>query len=133
MRYKATAKYVRSAPSKARQVVAHIRGASVPEAQQILQFSPKGVSEQILKTLNSAVANANNADDALRPADLVVAEAVVEEGPTLKRFQPRAMGRAYRINKRTSHITIVVERDPRAETVNSGRRGRRARRAQGEQ
>jgi large subunit ribosomal protein L22 len=113
-------------PSKARQVVAGIRGAAVPDAQRVLQFSPKGAAPQILKTLNSAVANANYADDSLHADDLVVASAVIEEGPTLKRFQPRAMGRAYRVLKRTCHITITVERDPRAAiTAGQRRRGRR--------
>lgn len=108
MQYRASSRFVHVAPSKARQVVAHIRGQAVPEAQRILQFSPKGVSDQVLKTLNSAVANAGHLED-LRAGNLIVASAVVQEGPTLKRFQPRAMGRAYRIRKRTCHITITVE------------------------
>jgi large subunit ribosomal protein L22 len=131
MPYKASSRYVRVAPSKARQVVAHIRGASVLDAQRVLQLSPKDVAQQILKTLNSAVANANNADDALRAEDLLVSAAIVEEGPSLKRYQPRAMGRAYKIITRTSHITIVVDRDPHADAVGAGRRGRRARRGEG--
>ena len=104
---RAVARYVRVAPDKARQVIAHIRGLGVTEAQRVLQFSPKGVAEQILKTLNSAAANAEN-NAGLDVDDLVVVAATVDEGPTLKRFQPRAMGRAYRIRKRTSHITIVL-------------------------
>jgi large subunit ribosomal protein L22 len=124
MQYKASSRYVHVAPSKARQVVAHIRGAPVPEAQRILSFSPKGVAHQILKTLDSAVANAGHLED-LRASSLVVASAVVEEGPTLKRLQPRAMGRAYRIRKRTCHITITVasSRDI-APTAARGRRRR---------
>jgi len=104
---KATARYVRVAPNKARQVIAQIRGLEIEDARAILTLSPKGVAEQILKTLNSAAANAenNNSYDVDR---LVVAEAWVDEGPMLKRFQPRAMGRAYRVRKRTSHITIAV-------------------------
>jgi large subunit ribosomal protein L22 len=126
MQYRATAKYVHVAPSKARQVVAHICGTSVPDAQRVLQLSPKGIAPQILKTLNSAVANANYADESIHADDLVVAAAVVEEGPTLKRYQPRAMGRAYKIRKRTSHITIAVERDPRAVVTTGRGRGRRS-------
>jgi large subunit ribosomal protein L22 len=107
MQVKATARYVRVAPNKARQVINHIRGLAVPEARRVLQFSPKEVSEQLLKTLNSAVANAEH-NNGLDADDLRVTTAVVDEGPTLRRFQPRAMGRAYRIRKRTSHITIAV-------------------------
>jgi large subunit ribosomal protein L22 len=107
MQVKATARYVRVAPNKVRQVVAHIRGLPVEEARRVLTFSPKGAAQPILKTLNSAVANAeNNAD--LDADDLFVAAATVDEGPTLKRYQPRAMGRAYRIRKRTSHIAITL-------------------------
>lgn len=106
---RATARYVRVAPNKARQVVAHIRGLEVDEARRILRFSPKDVAGQILKTLNSAVANAeNNTDPPFEADELVVTSAVVDEGPMLKRFQPRAMGRAYRVRKRTSHITVAV-------------------------
>jgi large subunit ribosomal protein L22 len=107
MQVKATARYVRVAPNKARQVVAHIRGLGVDEARRVLQFSPKDVAEQILKTLNSAAANAEHNDD-LDVDDLFVEAVTVDEGPTLKRYQPRAMGRAYRIRKRTSHITITL-------------------------
>jgi len=104
---KATARYVRVAPNKVRQVAAHIRGQRVGDAQRILQLSPKGISEQMLKTLNSAIANAENNHE-LDADDLFVTSVVVNEGPQLKRFQPRAMGRAYRIRKRTSHITVSV-------------------------
>jgi large subunit ribosomal protein L22 len=107
MQVKATARYVRVAPNKARQVVQHIRGLGVDEARRVLRFSPKGVAGQILKTLDSAVANADHNHD-LDVDELVVTGAIVDEGPTLKRYQPRAMGRAYRIRKRTSHITITV-------------------------
>jgi large subunit ribosomal protein L22 len=111
MQVKATARYVRVAPNKVRQVLEHVRGLPVAEAQRVLRFSPKGVSEQILKTLNSAIANAEHNND-LDADDLVVVEAFADEGPTIKRFQPRAMGRAYRIRKRTSHITIAVGTKP---------------------
>ena len=104
---KATSRYARVAPNKVRQVVAHIRGRRVADARQVLALSPKGVAEQVLKTLNSAIANAENNHD-LDADDLYVTAAIVDEGPQLKRFQPRAMGRAYRIRKRTSHITISV-------------------------
>ena len=104
---KATSRYARVAPNKVRQVVAHIRGRRVTEARNVLALSPKDVAEQVLKTLNSAIANAENNHD-LDADDLYVTAAIVDEGPQLKRFQPRAMGRAYRIRKRTSHITISV-------------------------
>ena len=104
---KATSRYAHVAPNKVRQVVMHIRGRRVEEARRVLLLSPKAVSEQILKTLNSAVANAENNHD-LDADDLYVTAAIVDEGPMMKRFQPRAMGRAYRIRKRTSHITISV-------------------------
>jgi large subunit ribosomal protein L22 len=126
MQYRASSRYVHVAPSKARQVVAHIRGRAVPEAQQILRLSPKGVSNHILKTLNSAVANAGHLED-LRAGNLIVASAVVEEGPTLKRIQPRALGRAYRIRKRTCHITITVEPAESAHEPAGRERGRRGR------
>ncbi len=113
MQVKATARYVRVAPNKVRQVAAHIRGRKVSDAQRVLQLSPKGVAEQLLKTLNSAVANAEHNHD-LDADDLFVTAAVIDEGPQLKRFQPRAMGRAYRIRKRTSHITIAVGTDTAA-------------------
>ena len=104
---KATSRYARVAPNKVRQVVMHIRGRRVADARHLLSLSPKGVAEQVLKTLNSAVANAENNHD-LDGDDLYVTAAIVDEGPMLKRFQPRAMGRAYRVRKRTSHITISV-------------------------
>lgn len=127
MQYRASSRYVHVAPSKARQVVAHIRGQTVSDAQRILRLSPKAVADQVLKTLNSAVANASHLEN-LRAGDLTVASVVVEEGPTLKRIQPRARGRAYRIRKRTCHITITVEPDkgtPESAT-RGGRRGRRS-------
>lgn len=104
---KATAKYVRVSPSKVRQVARLIVGQPVQEAERILLFADKGAAAPLLKVLRSAVANAENNDD-LDPDALFVVGAQVDEGPTLKRFQPRALGRAYRIRKRTSHITVVV-------------------------
>ena len=104
---KATAKYVRVSPTKVRQLTRLIVGAPVHEAQRILMFAGKGAAEPLLKVLNSAIANAENNDD-LDPDGLIVDNAFADEGPTLKRYQPRALGRAYRIRKRTSHITVVV-------------------------
>lgn len=104
---KATAKYVRVSPTKVRQLTRLIAGQHVDEARRILQFADKGAAQPLLKVLNSAIANAENNDD-LDPDELIVDQAFADEGPTLKRYQPRALGRAYRIRKRTSHITVVV-------------------------
>ena len=104
---KATAKFVRVSPTKVRQLTPLITGQPVGEAQRVLEFSDKGAAKPLLKVLNSAMANAEN-NDGLDPDELVVHTAYADEGPTLRRFQPRAMGRAYRIRKRTSHITVVV-------------------------
>lgn len=104
---RACAKYVRVSPRKARLVVDQIRNKSVPAAQETLQFINRAAKDPVLKVLNSAVANAEN-NRGLRAESLVVAAAYVDEGPTLKRFRPRAKGAASRINKRTSHITVVV-------------------------
>lgn len=112
---KASAKYIRISPRKARLVVDLIRGRDVADAQQILDYSPKAAARVVGKILNSAIANAEH-NNKLDPDELYVCRAYVDEGPTLKRFRPRAMGRATRINKRTSHITLVLdEREPRAE------------------
>ena len=112
-RVKATAKYVRVSPTKVRQLTRLIQGQHVHEAARILEFSEKGAAQPLLKVLNSAIANAENNDD-LDPDELIVDSAFADEGPTLKRFQPRAMGRAYRIRKRTSHITVIVRDDEQA-------------------
>ena len=104
---RATAKYVRMAPRKVRMVVDQIRNKSVEQALEVLQFSTRAAAEPVAKVLRSAVANAENNNN-LRASNLVVAEAYVDEGPTLKRIRPRAKGSASRINKRTSHITVVV-------------------------
>ncbi|WP_248929026.1 50S ribosomal protein L22 [Paenibacillus hamazuiensis] len=107
MEAKAIARYVRIAPRKAQLVVDLIRGKQVGEAIAILRHTPKAASPVIEKVLNSAIANAEHNHN-LNPENLVVSQAYANQGPTLKRFRPRAMGRASRINKRTSHITIVV-------------------------
>jgi large subunit ribosomal protein L22 len=106
-RAKATVRYARLTPMKARRVVNLIRGRSVADAASILQFSPQAASEPVAKLLASAVANAEN-NQGIDPTTLIVDVAYVDEGPTLKRFQPRAQGRAFRIRKRTCHITIEL-------------------------
>src|SRR5689334_12585298 len=108
---RAIARHVRVSPMKARRVVNLVRGLPAREALTVLQFAPQSASEPVYKVLASAIANAEN-NERLDPDSLLVAEAYVDEGPTLKRFRPRAQGRAYRIRKRTSHITIVVESVP---------------------
>jgi large subunit ribosomal protein L22 len=107
----ATARHVRMAPMKTRRVVDLIRGLPANEALNVLRFSPQAASEPVYKVLASAIANAEH-NDGLRAENLVVATAYVDEGPTMKRFRPRAQGRAFRIRKRTSHITVVVESRP---------------------
>ncbi|HHV93923.1 MAG TPA: 50S ribosomal protein L22 [Firmicutes bacterium] len=107
MEARAIARYVRISPRKARQVVDLIRGKDVGEALTILRHTPKAASAIVEKTLRSAVANAENNHDMDRDK-LYVARAYVDEGPTLMRIRPRARGMAYRIRKRTSHITVVV-------------------------
>ncbi|MCM3715680.1 50S ribosomal protein L22 [Halalkalibacter oceani] len=107
MQAKAVAKQVRIAPRKVRLVVDLIRGKQVGEAIAILRHTPKAASPVVEKLLNSAIANAEHNYE-MEPNNLVISEAYVNEGITLKRFRPRAMGRASRINKRTSHITLVV-------------------------
>jgi ribosomal protein L22 len=104
---RARSKYVRSAPRKARLVMAHIRGKEVEQARAILNHAPRAVAEDILKLLNSAIANAESAYE-LGPDELRVVKAVVDEGPTIKRYRPRALGRATPIKKRTSHMTIEL-------------------------
>ena len=112
MEAKAQARYVRVTPQKARRVVDLIRGRQAGEAVAVLRFAPQAASDPVLKVVESAIANARvKADRASEPFDereLVVQAAFVDEGPTMKRFRPRAQGRAFRINKRTSHITVVV-------------------------
>ncbi|HEX5695215.1 MAG TPA: 50S ribosomal protein L22 [Acidimicrobiia bacterium] len=107
MKVKAQAKYVRQSPYKVRRVLDLVRGLPVQEAEDVLRLTQRGATEPVTKVLKSAVANAEH-NHALDADDLVVAEAYADEGPTLKRYRPRARGRATRIRKRTSHITIVV-------------------------
>jgi large subunit ribosomal protein L22 len=104
---RARSKYVRSAPRKARLVMDHIRGKEVEQARAILGHAPRAAAVDVLKLLNSAVANAESAYE-LGPEELRVRKAWVDEGPTIKRFRPRALGRATKINKRTSHMTIEL-------------------------
>jgi large subunit ribosomal protein L22 len=109
----ARARYVRVSPMKARRVVDLVRGLPLQEALDVLRFTPQAASEQVYKVVDSAAANAVH-NVGVERKSLWVAEAFVDEGPTLKRFRPRAQGRAYRIRKRTSHITVVVESRPEA-------------------
>jgi large subunit ribosomal protein L22 len=111
LRAVARARYVRMTPMKVRRVVELIKGRTAQEALAVLQFAPQAASGPVAKVLASAMANAENNLD-LDPDTLLVSAAYVDEGPTLKRFQPRAQGRAYRIRKRTSHITVEVESVP---------------------
>ncbi len=104
----ARASHVRVTPMKARRVIDLIRDRSAQDALAILKFAPQAASEPIAKVLASAIANAEH-NFSLDPDSLIVSRAYVDEGPTMKRFRPRAQGRAYRIRKRTSHITIEVE------------------------
>jgi large subunit ribosomal protein L22 len=105
---RASMKYVRTSPMKARRVVDLIRGQHVEEARRILRFSGLGASRDVEKLLNSAIANAESMPGVIAD-NLVVARAWVDVGPTLKRFRPRAYGRATRVRKRTSHVTVVLE------------------------
>lgn len=104
----ATARYVRISPRKVKVVIDLIRGKRVGEALSILEHTPKAASEPVAKLLKSAMANAEN-NLGMNPDSLYVAEIYANQGPTLKRFRPRAQGRAYRIRKRTSHISVVLD------------------------
>jgi large subunit ribosomal protein L22 len=114
----AHARYVRTSARKARMVCGHLRGKSVQEARAILAFTPREVARDWSKLLESAVANAESNHELLED-DLIVREAYADEGPTIKRFRPRAMGRATPIRKRTSHLTITLS--PRPEPGNTKR------------
>ena len=118
--------------SKARRVIDLVRGKSVSEALDILRWAPQAASDPVAKVIASAAANAQN-NEGLDPSSLVVATVYADEGPTAKRIRPRAQGRAFRIRKRTSHITVIVEsratREERGGRASAG--GSRARRAQG--
>ncbi|BCI79937.1 50S ribosomal protein L22 [Mycobacterium sp. SMC-18] len=128
----AKARFVRVSASKARRVIDLVRGKSVEEALDILRWAPQAASEPVAKVIASAAANAQN-NEGLDPTTLVVATVFADEGPTAKRIRPRAQGRAYRIRKRTSHITVVVEsrpaKDKGSKAASAG--AARARRAQG--
>lgn len=115
MKVRAQARFIRQSPLKVRRVLDLIRGLPVEEAEQVLNFTSRAAAEPIRKVLRSAVANAEH-NHALDADELVVAEAYADEGPTLRRYRPRARGRATRIRKRTSHITVVVAE--RAREVN---------------
>jgi large subunit ribosomal protein L22 len=108
MEAKATIKYVRTSPRKMRRTVDLIRGQHVAEARRILRLSTLGASRDVEKLLNSAVANAEQRPGVIEE-NLLVSKAWVDEGPTLRRYRPRAYGRATRVRKRTSHVTVVVE------------------------
>jgi ribosomal protein L22 len=113
---RAHARYVRTSARKARMVCGHLRGKSVQEARAILAFTPREVARDWSKLLESAVANAESNHE-LVEEDLIVREAFADEGPTIKRFRPRAMGRATPIRKRTSHLTIALTPDPAPRTT----------------
>ena len=120
----ARVKHIRVTPTKARRVVNLIRGKQAMEALAILKFAPQGASEPVYKLVASAIANAKVKADAsneyLDEQDLFVASAFVDEGTTLKRFRPRAQGRAFRINKRTSHITVVLSTPEETTSTGAG-------------
>ena len=119
MEAKAVARHLRVTPMKARRVVDLVRGKQTVEALAILKFAQQGASEPVYKLVASAVANARVKADregvAFNEDALFISEAYVDEGPTMKRFQPRAQGRAFRINKRTSHVTVVVATEDKKE------------------
>jgi large subunit ribosomal protein L22 len=123
----ARVRHIRVTPQKARRVVDLIRGKQATEALAILKFAPQGASEPVYKLVASAIANARVKADAensyLDEQDLVIAKAFVDEGTTLKRFQPRAQGRAFQIKKRTSHITVVLATP---DVVEAGRSAKKA-------
>jgi large subunit ribosomal protein L22 len=125
----AKARFVRVSPTKARRVIDLVRGKSVSEALDILRWAPQAASVPVAKVIASAAANAQN-NNGLDPATLVVASVYADDGPTAKRIRPRAQGRAFRIRRRTSHITVVVESRPvkgaRAAQSASATRARRA-------
>jgi large subunit ribosomal protein L22 len=123
----AKARFVRVSPRKARRVIDLVRGRSVADALDILRWAPQDASEPVAKVIASAAANAQN-NNGLDPATLVVATVYADEGPTAKRIRPRAQGRAFRIRKRTSHITVVLESRPAKDSRSA--KSTRARRAE---
>lgn len=112
MAVKSIGRYVRVSPRKARLVIDMIRGRYVPEALDILRNSPKAIARKIEKIVKVAVANAENNTEIEDVDTLYIKAAYVNQGPTMKRFRPRAMGRATRIRKRTSHITVILDEKP---------------------
>jgi large subunit ribosomal protein L22 len=124
----AIARFVRVSPRKARRVIDLVRGRSVADALDILRWAPQAASEPVAKVIASAAANAQN-NNGLDPATLVVATVYADEGPTAKRIRPRAQGRAFRIRRRTSHITVVVESRPAKDQRSA--KSSRTRRAEG--
>jgi len=122
MEARAKARYVRVTPRKARRVVDLIRGLPAEQAQAVLAFAPQSASDSVGKVLKSAIANAEQTRQA-SASSLVVSRAWVDEGPTMRRFRHRAQGRGYRINKKTSHITIIVS-DEEAATGRAAAPGR---------
>jgi large subunit ribosomal protein L22 len=126
----AVARFVRISPTKARRVIDLVRGKSVTEALDILRWAPQDASEPVAKVIASAAANAQN-NNGLDPSTLVVATIHADGGPTAKRIRPRAQGRAFRIRKRTSHITVIVESRPPKLKGAAGSSTARNRRAQG--
>jgi len=124
---RAQAKFVRSTPQKTRRVIDLIRGKNVGEAITILKFAPQAAAEPVRKVVESAVANArvkaDRAGTRFNEKDLVVLTVTADEGPTMKRFRPRAQGRAGRIMKRTSHITVVVAAKPKPAATRPGAAG----------
>ena len=123
----AKARFVRVSPRKARRVIDLVRGRSVADALDILRWAPQAASEPVAKVIASAAANAQN-NNGLDPATLVVATVYADDGPTAKRIRPRAQGRAFRIRRRTSHITVVVESRPAKDQRSA--KSTRARRAE---
>jgi large subunit ribosomal protein L22 len=116
----AIARFVRVTPMKARRVVNLVRGLEVDEALSLLRFAPQAASEPVYKVLESAVSNAVSGEG-LDRSSLIITKAVVDDGPTMKRFRPRAQGRAARIRKRTSHLTVVVQPRPERDAGKNGR------------
>ncbi|TDD71916.1 50S ribosomal protein L22 [Jiangella aurantiaca] len=121
MEARAQARFVRVTPMKARRVVDLIRGMDADEASALLRFAPQAAAEPVRKVLESAIANADDLAGTPRET-LVIAQAYVDDGPTMKRFRPRAHGRASRINKRTCHITVIVDDKATVTAASTGKR-----------
>jgi large subunit ribosomal protein L22 len=120
---KATLRYLRTSPTKVREVLGLIRGLEVDEARHVLRFSERGPARDVLKVLNSAVANADHTLN-IPPDELYISIAYADEGPTIKRWRPRAYGRATRINKRTAHMTITLTATEPAQPAKRSEEGR---------